>query len=189
MWGTVLFIITLCHGDKFLKMMDCLFSSESAIGSNGTGLLPESWLLISLRRPLNSSSHDSHQAKLLTGQAKDSFPQGTQLECSHLCPFGPQLDPACRPPLCSQFFHVPSGVWVPRGLWTWLCWSPCKPTDSWADAGNPHGPQTVLPPPLEQGPTAFHSPMIAQCQHGVSAVATSASHIPRGQSPERMWTL
>lgn len=37
-WGMVLHITTVCHDNKYLKTMECLFSLEAAVGNNGTDL-------------------------------------------------------------------------------------------------------------------------------------------------------
>jgi hypothetical protein len=62
--------------------------------------------LISHRRPLSVPSQGLHQGKPPTEQAKDSLISSgpSQSHPTPPFPFGPGLDPAWGPRLCSQFF-------------------------------------------------------------------------------------
>ena len=132
-------ITTLDHGSKCFKITDCLFLLGFTVGSNGTGLHPKSWLLITHRRLLNASSHGLHQAK-----PTPPFP------------FSPGLDPAHGPPLHSQFFHgTQQHLGCPRVR------EPDIP-------GLCAGPQTLEPTPAVPRDLRLYFPTRGAGSHGLS---------------------
>ena len=98
-WGIDLLITTLCHDSKWFKTVNSLFSSGSALGSNGIGLHLKRYL-VSCRSPLSAPSHGLYQAKAPADQAKDPHPLRIQLDLPSF-PLGPGKDPALGPPLHS----------------------------------------------------------------------------------------
>jgi len=76
--------------------MDCLFSSESTVGSHREGLCLQSQSLISSRRPLFVPSHNCHQACI--HKAKDNHLLGQAgAPLSPTPTLNPRLDAAIRP--------------------------------------------------------------------------------------------
>jgi hypothetical protein len=105
--------------NKCLTTMDCLFSSESAMGSNGEGFHLKSCCLTSYRRPLWAPIQD--QAQALTKKSR-THTWGIQLELPSF-PSHPRPDPACPNSILSSSV-APSSTWMPR---TWEPDSPAPP--------------------------------------------------------------
>jgi hypothetical protein len=98
-----------CCGNKLFGIMDCLFSSRSAVESHEEGSS-----LISCRRPLCVPSHNPRQACL--SQAKDNHPFWNKLEFVHR--------PQARP--CPQSHSQPSAPYSilyssSTPCSTWMC--------------------------------------------------------------------
>jgi hypothetical protein len=120
MWGTVLFITTLCHDNKSLKTIDYLFSSGSAVLEEWSRSSSKELCLISCKRPPFDLNHGLYQAKppVRTSQGHP-HPQVTQPELSSPL-FSHQPWAKCRPMSPHSILSSAmacSGV-QPGDLWT-----------------------------------------------------------------------